>query len=271
MIEPRCPECTSPEIEPDPQSTSGRWRCGNCGERFDYEAAFIQLREAVDFLSAIEPERLFDFQRDLAEAELRAGDGALRVLDPHSDAQELHRALDAAIARRVIRPPRQGAALHAYLPADARAHPVLGVDRGAGPELIGPSLGLRRRRSEDPISYTVRWLGQIVDDANDLLLAAQLHGASGRVAVVDAGSDGPQSHRPPPARGPQRHFVAVAYWIRPDATMGETFLAEGRSILSALVGAAERIELADFHPKHALRFAVMWKDEADVGGEEATP
>lgn len=42
---------------------------------------------------------------------------------------------------------------------------MLVVDPGAGPELVGPGLALRPEQGEDPVAYTLRWLGRIVADA----------------------------------------------------------------------------------------------------------
>jgi hypothetical protein len=269
MIEPRCPECLSPEIEPDPKSTTMRWRCGNCGERFDFETAFVQLREAEDFRSEMEPEPLFHLHRNLALIELRACDGALRALNPYSDAEELHRILDAALARRVIEARRPGAALHAYLLPGAEPHPVLGVDAGVGAELLGPRLALEQEKGEDPISYTVRWLERIVEAANDLL-AGRLHRSSAGSRAADPGTVGPRSHRPTPGASPQRRYTAAGCWLRPDATMVPKVEADGFSIAAALAEFGERIEAGDRDPEAvALEVTVSWRDEASDDGQGA--
>jgi hypothetical protein len=260
-MEPRCLDCLCPDIEPDPESTTGRWRCGNCGERFDFENAFISLGEAEDFRSEMEPEPLFHFRRNLAEIELRACDGTLRALNPYSDVEELHRFLDAAAARRVVEPRRAGAALHAYLSPGANPHPVLGVDAGIGAELIGPELALQPEKGEDPISYTVRWLEQIVGSANDLL-AGRLHGGAGRPSTADLGTDGPQSHRPASGARPRRRYTAAAYWLHPDATTAGKLDAEGLSIAVVLAALGERIEASEFDPEaHTLAVTLTWSED----------
>ncbi len=45
-MEPRCPECCSPEVAPDPQGSAEARRCGNCGARFSRGAAFVTVAEA---------------------------------------------------------------------------------------------------------------------------------------------------------------------------------------------------------------------------------
>jgi hypothetical protein len=260
MIVPRCPDCLSPAIEPDPHSDTGRWRCDNCGERFDLETAFIQLREAEDFRSEMESEPMFHLHRDLAEMELRVPDGALRALNPYSDVEELHRVLDAATASGAIEPRRAGAALHAYLHPGAQQHPVLGVDPGLGAELIGPELALRPAPGEDPISYTLRWLAQIVGAANNLL-AAHLHGASGSRPDGCPRDEGPRSHRPASGRSPHRRYTAAAYWLHPDAPMSEKISAEGLSIAGVLAEVGERTEAGGLDAKaSALGVSVFWED-----------
>jgi hypothetical protein len=268
MIEPRCPGCISPEIEPDPESTSGRWRCGNCGERFDFESAFIQLREAEDFRSEMEPDPLFRFHRNLAQIELRACDGALRTLNPYSDVEELHRSLDAAAARRVIEARRPGAALHAYLSPGAEPHPVLGVDPGVGAELVGPELALRQEEGEDPISYTVRRLEEIVASANRLL-ADRSHGGSGGPPAAGPRTIGPRSHRPLSRRSPRRRYTAAARRLGPDAPMGEKVGAEGLSIAVVLAEVGERIEAGGLDAEAmALEVTVSWQGAPTAGGGE---
>jgi len=187
MLVPKCPECLSPDIDPDANSTCGWWRCANCGALFDYESALIELREAVDFRSAIETEPLFHLNSRLATIELRVAGGPLQPVSPYSDPGEMHRALDAALARGVIESRRDGAALHAYAIPGADFHTVLGVDPGVGAELIGPRLVMKQEPGEDPISYTVRWLDWIVESAN-ALVGGQLQAAKGRRPEIDLGT-----------------------------------------------------------------------------------
>jgi len=266
MIEPRCPDCISPEIEPDPDSTSGRWRCANCGECFDFEDAFVKLREAEDFRSEMEPDLLFHLHRNRAQIELRACDGALRALNPYSDVEELHRILDVAVARRVIEARRPGAALHAYLFPGAEPHPVLGVDPGVGADLVGPELALRPEEGEDPISYTVRRLRQMVDSANDLL-TGRLHGAGASPAAPDPRAVGPRSHRPGSGRSPKRHYIGDARCHWSDGTMPERLEAEGVTILGVLTELGERIEAGHLDPEAdtLVEVSVTWDGGDGVG------
>jgi hypothetical protein len=247
MIEPRCPGCISPEIEPDPQSTIGRWRCEHCGRRFQLEHAFVRLGEAEDFRSAMGPERTFRLRPDRARIEMRACDGALRTISPFSDVEEMHQILDAAAARRVIEARRPGAALRAYLSVGAPPHPVLGVDPGVGAELIGPSLALVQGEGEDPIAYTLRWLGYVVDAANGLLIG-RLRAGSGSGPAERLRPEGPRSHRPAAEPRPQRRFVGDALVHRPDGTLSGRVDAEGPTISAVLATLGTRIETSDIDP-----------------------
>jgi hypothetical protein len=268
MIEPRCPQCISPEIEPDPESTTGRWRCGNCGQRFDFEHALIRLGEAEDFRSEMEPDPMFHLHRNRAQIELRACDGSLRVLGPFSDAEELNQILEVAASLRVIEVRRRGAALHAYLFPGDEPHPVLGIDPGVGPELVGPELALAPEDGEDPISYTVRWLGRMVDTANDLLTGG-LHGAAGARAVLRHRADGPRSHRPT-APLPQPGFVGDARLHRPDGTIADQVEAEGATISEVLAALGDRIEAGDIDPAaDVLVEAAVTRPDGDDDGESA--
>lgn len=270
MIEPRCPECISPEIEPDAESATGRWRCRDCGARLDLEAAFVRLGEADDFRSAMESEPMFRLHRDQAEAEIRALDGAIGVLSPYSDVEELHHALGAATARGVIETRRDGAALHAYLYPGFPPHPVLGVDPGLGAVLVGPELALPQEEGEDPVSYTVRRLGHMVDGANDLL-AGRLHGGGGPSAD-DPRAVGPRSHRPASRQGRRHRYTASVLWLSPDLTKTYEAEADGLSIPTALVALGERIEASDFDPEidiPAINLTLSWKVEG--GDVDSTP
>lgn len=265
MVEPKCPGCNSPEINPDPQGADGEWHCGNCERRFDYEDAFIHLREAVDFLTQMETEPMFPVRprtRDARAEPCRRPALCSQPLQRSGGAARRARSSDGQWGHRV---PPQGAALRAYLFPGASPHPVLGVDPGVSAVVIGPRLALSQDPGEDPIAYTVRWLERAVGAANDLL-AGRLHAAlPGRPEVASA-PDGPRSHRQAPGPAPRRRFVAVAYWLL-DSTLGETFEAEGTSISGVLADVSEQIEAHDFHPDHFLGVGVMWKDNVSADEE----
>jgi hypothetical protein len=246
MIEPRCPRCISPEIAPDPQSTMGRWRCEDCGERFDFEHALVSLGEAEDFRSQMEPDPMFHLRRNRAQIELRACDGVLRALSPYSDLEELHRILDAAADRRVIEARHPGAALRAYLSPSPAPHAVLGVDPGVGAVLVGPALELTQEEDEDPISYTVRRLGHMVDAANELL-SGRLHGVSAPRQTDRPRPEGPRGHRP--GAEPRRRFVGDARRHLPDGTIAERVEAEGPTISAVLADLGTQIETGDMDPE----------------------
>lgn len=249
MIEPRCPECLSPEIEPDRASDVGRWHCRNCGGRFDLEFAFVRLREAVDFRSALESEPAFHLHVALAERELRALDGTIRALSPYSDAGELHRVLDAAVATGVIEPLRVGATLRAYLFPGPEPHPVLGVALGVGAELVGPEPALRQEEGEDPVAYTLRRLAQIVGVANDLL-AGHPFGEVTSPQVDRTGRDGPRSHHPAPGSEADARYVGDAIRHGMDGRMGQRIEVRGATIVGVLSELGRRIE-ADAHDPDA--------------------
>lgn len=155
MFEPRCPRCHRKEVELEPASRFGHWRCQDCGEFFALEGALIQIREALDLRSSLEVEPLFRFDRDLAERELRDPDGALRPFSRFSDHEEIDRNLTAAGDAGVIHAARAGARIGACSMPRRGPQPPLCVDPGIGPWLLGFPLGLGQRRGEDPISYTL--------------------------------------------------------------------------------------------------------------------
>jgi len=112
-MELRCPECASPEVEPDPQEGDEARRCANCGARFPRDSAFVSVLEAEAYRGDVTPPQLFAFNPTLAEMELRKGDGAITTINPYSDADELHRLLDGAQAARIIESVRHGLRLPA--------------------------------------------------------------------------------------------------------------------------------------------------------------
>lgn len=232
-MEPRCCACLSPDIGPSPD---GRWRCAKCGARFELENAMVTLADAERFGRASGSGSPFALDREVAERELRDPDGVIVALNPHGDAEELRRALDASVRARVIQAP-PGAALRVHVAIGAGPHPVLVVDPGIGPALIGPELSLRPEPMEDPVAYTLRWLGRIVADANYL--------AAGRRPPC-----APEAPARPDPRGgcPPRYF-AVAFTSDP-RSVGARGLAgvEGLSVGGVLALLGERLEEAGIEP-----------------------
>jgi hypothetical protein len=167
-MELRCPACLSPEVGPRPHGADGEMRCDNCGETFEREEAFVTVADAGSRLPDPVPEELFELDAESARAELRDPDGAIQVVDPYSDADELHRLLDDAQDKEVIRARRERAAISVYPLSVAEPDPVLAVNPGTGPTLLGFEQMPRRREGEDPVAFTVRVLAEMVAEANGL-------------------------------------------------------------------------------------------------------
>ncbi len=170
-MELRCPECASPEVENDPQGGDDAHRCANCGARFPRECAFVTVLEAEAYRDKATPQRIFTFDQQRAAIELRSPDGAPLPISPYSDADELHRLLDAARAVQIIDSERPGAGIYVYPLSIAQPDPVLAVDPGPGPTLLGFELKLRQGEAEDPVSFTIRFLEEVVEEANGLAAA----------------------------------------------------------------------------------------------------
>lgn len=174
-MELRCPECASPEVEHDPGGGGEAHRCGSCGARFPRGAALITVLEAEAYRGATSP--LFTFNPRAAAAELRKGDGAILSINPYSDADELNALLDGAQALKIIESERGWARLYVYPLSLGEPEPLLAVDPGAAETLLGHSLALRQREGEDPVTFTIRFLAEAVEEANGL--------AAGRAADSD--------------------------------------------------------------------------------------
>jgi len=167
-MELRCPECCSPEVESDPQGCAEERRCGNCGERFSRESALVTVLDAEARLPDVSLQRLFTFDPTLTVIELRDLDGAIVTASPHSDADELNALLNGAQSAGIISSERERARLYVYPLSVGEPEPLLAVDPGEGPTLLGSSLKLRLLESEDPISFTVRILEELTEEANGL-------------------------------------------------------------------------------------------------------
>lgn len=165
-MELRCPRCCSPEVEPDPQGSDEYRRCANCGERFPREVALVTVLDAEAHQPDAGLQQLFNFNPTLAAVELRCLGGAIATASPHSDADELNALLDGAQAAGIISSKR--ARLYVYPLSVGEPEPLLAVDPGAGPTLLGYSIKLRQHEGEDPISFTVRILEELTEEANRL-------------------------------------------------------------------------------------------------------
>jgi hypothetical protein len=167
-MELRCPQCCSPEVEPDPQGSDEGRRCANCGERFPRGTALVTVLNAEAHQPNAKPQPLFTFNPALAEVELGRLGGAIATASPHSDADELNALLDGAQAAGVISAKRERARLYAYPLSVGEPELLLAVDPGGGPTLLGYSTKLRQHEGEDPISFTVRVLEELTEEANGL-------------------------------------------------------------------------------------------------------
>lgn len=256
-----------PGGQADPQGSEGRWRCGNCGASFDLESALVRLGEVEDFRLQTEADPLFRFHRDKAEAELRDPDSPLRALSPFSEDDEIQQALAAASSKGIVEAARSGARLQLYRSTDREAQPLLGIDPGFGPSLLGSELVFEPRPREDPISYTLRWLERIVEDANDLF-AGQPHGTEGGLHASDLLTPGPRSHRPVPGPSAERCYRAVAHWRRIDGRRSARIVAEGVTVFDALAEIAERIEARLDPETESLELTLTWPAGPSAGAEE---
>ena len=192
--------------------------------------------------------------RALAEAELRDPDGAIAALSPYGDAEELRGTLATAEECGVIAHDVPEAGLRVLLSAGPAPHPVLVVDPGGGPGLVGPGLALRPEPREDPVTYTLRWLERIVADAN--ATAARAAGAAGRLGGGSA-----------PTGDPDRPYRAICLTLLPDGTTGAT-LAEARalSLTGVLAEIGERVEAVGLDPGvDALDLTVSWRADEERG------
>jgi hypothetical protein len=166
-MELRCPDCVSPEVENDPAGKGEALRCDNCGARFPRDSALVTVLEAAAYRGK-EPPPLFTFNPEVAAIELRNGDGAIRTVNPYSDADELHRLLDGAQAAKIVESTRARAGVYVYPMSIGEPDPLLAVDTGCGMTVLGFELKLRQDEGEDPIAFTVRFLREAVEEANGL-------------------------------------------------------------------------------------------------------
>jgi hypothetical protein len=113
---------------------------------------------------------LFSYLSIRAAIALHRRDGAIATASPHSDVEELNLLLYRAQRARIISSERERAWLYVYSRSRGKPEPLLGVDPGEGPILFGPPLKLRQGGGEDPISFTMRILEELTEQANGLLV-----------------------------------------------------------------------------------------------------
>lgn len=175
-MELRCPDCASPEVVPDPDGSADERRCGNCGSRFLRESCLVAVAEAeseaaLQICAPRNSEALgcFRFDAERCRNELRDPDGDLWPVNAFSDADEVHSLVSTALDVEVISHGSSQAGLHVYALALTEPDPLLAVDAGGHPTILGHSLRLRERERENPVDFTVRLLGELVAEANHLL------------------------------------------------------------------------------------------------------
>jgi hypothetical protein len=167
-MELRCPHCASPEVEPKSEEEPEILRCGNCGEGCEREGALVSVFDAEGHLDETVQGECFAFEAERAAAELADPDGAISPISPHSDPDELNRLLEIAQDQDVIKKNRERVRIYVYPLSLGEPDPLLAVDPGCGPTLLGYELSLHQADGEDPIAFTVRVIGEVVAQANGL-------------------------------------------------------------------------------------------------------
>ena len=115
---------------------------------------------------------LFQLDCDRVRRSIADPDGHIWPVGSHSDADELNAFFEAAIEGRVIGCECPSAGIHIYPLSISEPDPVLAVDPGPGPSLLGYSLELREREGESPVEFTLRLLEEVTVEANALATAA---------------------------------------------------------------------------------------------------
>jgi hypothetical protein len=122
------------------------------------------------------PPRPFRFDRGRAAAELIDPDGDLWPVNAYSDADELNLLAEAAQGAGVLAAERPQARLYVYPMSLVEPEPILAVNLGSGPTLLGHAVQLRQAEAAGPVEYTLRFLTDLCAGAN--LLAASCHAGS---------------------------------------------------------------------------------------------
>ena len=110
----------------------------------------------------------FSFDRAVAERSLPDPDGALWPVNAYSDADELDSLVQAALDSGAIAATEHRARLYVYPLSLSEPDPLLAVDTGRGPTVLGHSLKLVDREGESPVDFTLRLLEDLTAEANRL-------------------------------------------------------------------------------------------------------
>jgi hypothetical protein len=119
-----------------------------------------------------DPQDEFSFDRERAAGDLIGPEDALWPVNAYSDADELNDLLEAAQNGGLISA-RRRARLFVYPLSISEPDPVIAVEFSAvRPRLLGHELKLDAREDEDPIEFTLRFLAEVVDRGNAMLVKA---------------------------------------------------------------------------------------------------
>jgi hypothetical protein len=132
---------------------------------------------------------LFRFDRAKAAKSIENPDGALWPVNAYSDADELNDLLEAALASGVIARDRPRAHIYVYPLSICEPEPLLAVDPGAGPTLLGYSMKLREGEGETQVESTLRLLEELTAEANALASGREAASAAEVTGTVDDSAD----------------------------------------------------------------------------------
>lgn len=118
----------------------------------------------------------FRLDRGRAARELIDPDGDLWPINPYSDADELNLLAEAAQATGVLAAECPRARLYVYPMSLAEPEPILAVNLGCGPTLLGHAVQLCRAGPAGPVEYTLRFLTDLCAGANLLAASCQAAG-----------------------------------------------------------------------------------------------
>jgi hypothetical protein len=177
-MQPRCPDCCSEEAALT--DCGRRLECGNCGAGFTREQALVSVADAEAELRPSPPsQELFKLDPERLAAQLSDAEDLIPIINSYSDADELNALADDALCSGIVDCERPDAHFAVYPMSLADAAPILSVNPGRGPTLLGHALKLRQGNDEDLIAFTVRVLAEMVEDAN--ALASTYHADSARL------------------------------------------------------------------------------------------
>jgi hypothetical protein len=174
----RCPDCCSEEATLSDRGK--RLECSNCGAGFTREEALVTLADAeAELHPSPPPQELFKLDPERLAAQLSDAEDLIPIVNSYSDADELNALADDALCSGIVDCERPGAHFAVYPMSLADAAPILSVNPGRGPILLGLDLKLRQGDGEDLIAFTVRALAEMVEQAN--ALASEYHADSARL------------------------------------------------------------------------------------------